>query len=202
MAPELCLSGPDDAAVTGGCKFVTIFATRGGELRQFVTATSKCRIHGGDLYPDACNTYPGENLLLATETECERVEAVHGGRRLLDDEPPDVSPLFGPGAVGERVFAHPDPDRVTGRIERFRDGELTREDRAEFVAVAAASSPGTLAVNDDRYEQALERILRADSWVGRAIDRWGGAADAVGERAADAPEPGDVEDGAPPTPGW
>ncbi|WP_236044480.1 hypothetical protein [Haloarcula salinisoli] len=112
--------------------------------------------------------------------------------------------MFGLGAVGERVFAHPDPDRVAGRIERFRDGELSREDRTEFVAVAAASSPGTLAVNDDRYEQVLELVLRADSWAGRALDRWARAADAVGERAADAPEPGDVEDGdgAPPTPGW
>jgi len=166
--------------------------------------TLQCRIHGEALYPDACGTYPGENLLLETETECERVERVHGGRRLLDAEPPDVTPTFGPGAVGERVFAHPDTDRVAGRVERFRDGDLTAEDRAEFVAVAAASSPGTLAVNDDRYEAVLERVLRTDSWAGRAIDRWTDAVGAVGERTTDAPETTAVEDadGAPPTPGW
>ncbi|MDS0260032.1 YkgJ family cysteine cluster protein [Haloarcula sp. S1CR25-12] len=166
--------------------------------------TLQCRIHDGDLYPDACSTYPGENLLLSTETECERVERVHGGRRLLDDEPPDVTPRFGPDAVGERVFAHPEPDRVAGRVERFRDGELTPADRAEFVAVAAASSPGTLAVNGDRYEQVLETVLEADSWAGRAIETWERAVEGIGERATDAPEPSDVEDadGAPPTPGW
>lgn len=166
-------------------------------------ATLQCRIHGEELYPDACGTYPGENLLLETEAECERVEAVHGGRRLLDDDPPDVTPLFGPSAVGERVFAHPDPDRVAGRVERFRDGDLTTEDRAEFVAVAAASSPGTLAVNSDRYEQVLETVLQADSWAGRAIEAWRAAA-SVGERATDSPDAAALEDddGAPPTPGW
>jgi len=30
----------NETADTGGCKFVKIFATRGGELLQFVTATS------------------------------------------------------------------------------------------------------------------------------------------------------------------
>ncbi|MDS0282398.1 YkgJ family cysteine cluster protein [Haloarcula onubensis] len=166
--------------------------------------TLQCRVHDDDLYPDACATYPGENLLLETESECERVESVHGGRRLLDDEPPDVTPRFGPGAVGERVFAHPEPDRVESRVGRFRDGDPTPEDRAEFVAVAAASSPGTLAVNGERYEQALEAVLRADSWAGRAIDRWERAAVADGKRARDAPDPGVVEDadGAPSTPGW
>lgn len=166
--------------------------------------TLQCRIHDDDLYPDTCSTYPGENLLLGVETECERVETVHGGRRLLDDEAPDVTPHFGPSAVGERVFAHPEPDRVAGRVRRFREGRLTPEDRAEFVAVAAASSPGTLSVNGDRYEQVLERVLRADSWAGRAIERWERAVDAIGERAGAAPDPRDMEDadGAPPTPGW
>jgi len=164
--------------------------------------TRQCRIHGGDTYPDACATYPGENLLLDTETECERVEGVYGGRRLLDDDAPDVTPLLGPAAVGERVFAHPDPDRVAGSIGRFRDGALTREDRAEFVAVAAGSSPGTLSVTDERYESVVETVLRAESWAGRAIDRWERAADTPGERATGAPDPTGVEDGAPPTPGW
>ncbi|MBX0322719.1 YkgJ family cysteine cluster protein [Halomicroarcula sp. F13] len=166
--------------------------------------TLQCRIHDSEHYPHACSTYPGENLLLETETECERVESVHGGRRLLDDDPPDVTPLFGPGAVGERVFAHPEPDRVSGAVERFRDDALTAADRAEFVAVATASSPGTLVVNDERYEQTLETVLAADSWAGRAIDRWAEAADGLGERAPDPGVARDVEDddGAPPTPGW
>lgn len=166
--------------------------------------TLQCRIHDGDLYPETCATYPGENLLLETETECERVESVHGGRRLLDDEPPDVTPLFGPTALGERVFAHPEPDRVADSVGRFRDGSLTLDDRAEFVAVAAASSPGTFAISDDRYEQVRAQVLRADSWAGRAIERWQAVAGGLGDRATDAPTPSDVEDadGAPPTPGW
>ena len=87
------------------------------------------------------------------------------------------------------------------RSTRFRNGDLTVDDRAEFVAVAAASSPGTLAVNDDRYERVRKTVRAADSWASRAIDRWTDAA-AVGERATDPPAAGDVEDGAPPTPGW
>ncbi|WP_254272962.1 YkgJ family cysteine cluster protein [Haloarcula marina] len=166
--------------------------------------TLQCRIHGDDLYPHACADYPGENLALDAETECERVERVHGGRRLLDDTAPDATPLFGPGALGDRVFAHPDPDRLAGAIGRFRDDALTAADRAEFVAVAAASSPGTLVVNDEWYERTRERVLDADSWAGRAIETWADSAAELGERAPDAESADTVEDadGAPETPGW
>ncbi|MFB6301393.1 MAG: YkgJ family cysteine cluster protein, partial [Haloferacaceae archaeon] len=146
--------------------------------------TLQCRIHGDDLYPEACRRYPGENLTLDVETECERVERVHGGRRLLDDEPPaDAEPLFGPAAVGTKVFAHPEPDRIADAVADLAAGEPTDEDRAEFVAVAAASAPGTLAVSDDWYERVREQVLAADSWAGRAIDAWVGMAEAPGSSA-------------------
>lgn len=164
-------------------------------------ATLQCRIHDDGLYPDACATYPGDNLALDAETECERVERAHGGERLVDADPPaDVDPALGPGAVGSRVFVHPEPDRLERTVERLVAGETTRADRSEFVGVAAASSPGTLAVNDDRYEQARERALSADSWVDEALVDWC-------ERATDGDDPAlaaRVEDdrGAPDTPGW
>ncbi|MFC6863379.1 YkgJ family cysteine cluster protein [Halomicroarcula sp. GCM10025817] len=166
--------------------------------------TLQCRIHGADLYPETCARYPGENLRLDVETECERVERVHGGNRLLDDTAPDVDPLFGPAAVGSKVFAHPAPERVADRVARFRDGEPTAADRAEFVGVAAAASPGTLRVNDARYEAARDAVLEADSWAGRAIDAWDAAAGAAGSSAPPPAVARDVEDaaGAPPTPGW
>ncbi|MFC7018508.1 MULTISPECIES: YkgJ family cysteine cluster protein [Haloarcula] len=166
--------------------------------------TLQCRIHGDDLYPETCARYPAENLRLDVETECERVERVHGGTRLLDDTAPDVDPLFGPAAVGSKVFAHPAPDRVTDSVARFRDGEPTAADRAEFVGVAAAASPGTLLVNDARYEAARDAVIEADSWAGRAIDAWGADAGAVGSAGPPPAVARDVEDvaGAPPTPGW
>ncbi|WP_276273307.1 YkgJ family cysteine cluster protein [Haloarcula litorea] len=166
--------------------------------------TLQCRIHDDDLYPDACSTYPGENLVLDVETECERVERVHGGERLLDDEPPDVTPLFGPAALGERLFAHPEPERIADAVARFRDRTTTRADRAEFVAVAAASSPGTLAVEDRRYERTREAVIDADSWAGGAIDEWRARAAGLGEPAPEPDAAETVEDGrgVPPTPGW
>ena len=163
--------------------------------------TLQCRIHDGDLYPRTCARYPGENLRLDVETECERVERTFGGDRLRDGTPPDVEPMFGPAAVGSKVFAHPDPPRIADAVRRFHDGEPTRADRAEFVGVAAGSSPGLLAVNEARYEAARDAVREADSWVGRAIDDWR-------ERAErDDPDPAAataVEDerGAPSTPGW
>ena len=167
-------------------------------------ATLQCRIHGDDLYPQTCSQYPGENLLLDVETECERVERVHGGHRLLDDTAPDVEPRFGPGAIGSKVFAHPDPDRVADSVARFRDSEPTAADRAEFVGVAAAASPGTLAVNDARYEEIRTAVLEADSWAGRAIDTWTVEAGARGTSAPPPTVAAEVEDaaGAPSTPGW
>jgi hypothetical protein len=100
------------------------------------------------------------------------------------------------------VFAYPDPgDLPAGLVDRLAVGDLTDEDRARFVAVAAASAPGTTAVEPTKREQAYETVLDTDSWVGRAIEEW---TDRVGE---DAPDPGlgeAVEDsrGAPGTPGW
>jgi Fe-S-cluster containining protein len=164
--------------------------------------TLQCRIHEGDLYPETCSTYPGDNLALDAETECERVERVHGGDRLLDDGPPDdADPVVGPGSLGARVFVHPEPDRIEEAVERLAAGEATRADHAEFVGVAAASSPGTLAVDDDRYERARKRALDAESWVDDAVAEWSARA---GEEAPDRTTATAVEDdrGAPETPGW
>lgn len=160
----------------------------------------QCRIHGDDHYPEACATYPGDNLALGAETECERVERGFGGERLHADDPGDARPLFGPGALGGIVFAHPEPDRITAAVERIAAGAPTPEDRAEFTAVAAACCPGSLAVDRDRYRKARKRALAADSWIGRAAEAWR-------ERAGDTPDPslGQVVEerrGAPETPGW
>ena len=168
--------------------------------------TLQCRIHGGDLYPEQCADYPGHNLTLDQETECERVEREFGGERLLDDEAPDdvEGLLLGPQALGEKVFVHPDPDRLEGRIERIARGEPTREDRAEFVAVAAASSPVATGISEPRYERAREQALEADSWVSAAIDEWTERSDENGTPAPDPAVANAVEDdrGAPGTPGW
>jgi hypothetical protein len=156
--------------------------------------TLQCRLHGGE-------RYPGDNLALEAETECERVERAFGGQRLLDADPGDATPLLAPSAVGGRVFAHPDRSRVEGRVARLARGEATREDRAEFVAVAAPSSPGRLEVDAERYERTQEAVLAADSWVGRAIEEWTARA---GEEPPD-PALGravEGERGAPSTPGW
>ena len=165
--------------------------------------TLQCRVHDTDEYPETCRTYPGENLALDVETECDRVEHAHGGKRLLDDEPPeDATPGFGPAAVGSRVFAHPDADRIAGAVERLVAGEATAADRAEFVAVAAAASPGTLGVDHDRYERARAQALESRSWVDDAIAEWQERT-AANDDATPA-DARDVEDarGAPGTPGW
>lgn len=162
--------------------------------------TLQCRIHGSDRYPSACADYPGDNLALAVETECERVERAFGGARLLDDARPDDAGID-PMPLGATVFAHPDPDRLTGCVERLAAGRETDADRAELVAVAAAHRPGSTEVDEVRYEQARTSILDADSWAGRAIAKWEQRA----ERTAPDPSTADdVEDsrGAPPTPGW
>jgi Fe-S-cluster containining protein len=170
--------------------------------------TLQCRIHGDDLYPDACERYPGDNLALDADTECERVERAFGGERLLDDDPGDVKPLLAPSAVGGRLFAHPDRSRIEGRVARLAHGEATREDRAEFVAVAAAAAPGQLDVDAERYERARETVIGADSWVGAAIEEWTERANGAGADGADdppAPSLGAVVEasrGAPGTPGW
>ncbi|MCU4742267.1 YkgJ family cysteine cluster protein [Natronoglomus mannanivorans] len=167
-------------------------------------STLQCRIHGDDLYPEECADYPAHNLELAQETECERVEDAMGGTRLLDADPGDGEGLsellFGPQAIGQKLFTHPEPDELAGLVDRVAHNEPTPADRAEFVATAAASSPGTFATSDYHYEQARARVLEADSWAGRAIDEWR-------RRVDEKPDTGlasAVEDarGAPPTPGW
>ncbi|MFT4932851.1 MAG: hypothetical protein ACI91T_002752 [Natronomonas sp.] len=168
--------------------------------------TLQCRIHDDDLYPTECAEYPGHNLALGTETECERVEAEFGKRRLLDDDPPDDVDglLLGPQAVGAKVFVHPEPETLSGTIDRVAERMLTREDRAEFVATAAAAAPGTTGRNEARYEAARERILEADSWAGRAIQDWIELANQAGTPAPSPEKAIDLEEdrGAPGTPGW
>ncbi|WP_336035640.1 YkgJ family cysteine cluster protein [Halobacterium yunchengense] len=166
--------------------------------------TLQCRVHDSDVYPEECAEYPGHNLALGVDTECERVERHVGGDRLLDGDPPgDLSGLlFGPQAVGEKVFAYPDPDDLAdGVLDRLVDGSLTDEDRARFVAVAAASAPGTTAVEPTKREQYFETALDADSWVGAAVREWASRA------ASDDPDPAlgesvEADRGAPSTPGW
>ncbi|AXR76452.1 hypothetical protein AArc1_0098 [Natrarchaeobaculum sulfurireducens] len=173
--------------------------------------TLQCRIHDDDLFPAECGAYPAHNLALEAETECERVEAAFGGERLLEadveDEPVDL--LLGSQAIGEKLFCHPEPDRLEGVIDRLARGEATREDRATCLAVAAASSPGTLAISEHHREQARERALEAasktndDAWVGPTIREWhrrrvqtdGTPSPTVASAVEEAR-------GAPETPGW
>lgn len=170
-------------------------------------STLQCRIHGDDLYPDTCADYPGGNLRLSQETECERVEIAFGGDRLRDDAPPERlrGLLLGPQALGAKLFAHPEPARLSGVVERAARGELTAADRAEFVGVAVGSHPGSREVDEQRAAAARERALAADSWVGRAAADWQRRAGAPGDGASGvAGASRDVEDdrGAPETPGW
>ena len=173
--------------------------------------TLQCRIHETDRYPRTCSTYPGHNLELDAETECERVEAAGGGDRLLDDDPPErlPPPAFGSHAVGTTVFAYPDPDDLDGTVERLRDGAATAADRARFVGAAVGSRPGSFAVDPDRMAEARRRAREADSWAGRAIREWTRRADDDGaavtrDDAARERLVRRLEDdaGAPETPGW
>ncbi|EMA60328.1 YkgJ family cysteine cluster protein [Halorubrum lipolyticum] len=174
-------------------------------------ATLQCRIHGGDLYPRTCSTYPGHNLELGAKTECERVEDGGGGDRLLDDEVPDdlPAPAFGPQALGSTVFGYPDPDDLDGVVDRIRTDSLTADDRARFVGAAVGSRPGSLSVDRDRMAEARARARDADSWAGRAIREWTERASADGDPVAlDSDDREhlvrELEDdaGAPGTPGW
>ena len=173
--------------------------------------TLQCRIHGDDAYPRTCSSYPGHNLELDAETECERVEAAGGGERLLDGDPPaDLpAPAFGPQALGSTVFAYPDPADLEGVVARLRDGEATADDRARFVGAAAGSHPGSLSVDPGRMADARSRAGDADSWAGNAIHDWHERAGADGEVAGLDDDARDrlvreLEDdaGAPETPGW
>ncbi|WP_049924120.1 YkgJ family cysteine cluster protein [Halopiger djelfimassiliensis] len=180
--------------------------------------TLQCRIHDTELYPDECSAYPTHNLALEHETECERVEAAAGGERLLDRdvEHEPESLLLGVQAIGEKLFCHPDPDALEGLIRRCANGDLTAADRAECLAVAAASSPGTLATSDHHYEWGRERALAAmvdgdeparnddSSWVGPAIREWHRRRTAADGAVPSADIAAAIETarGAPETPGW
>ena len=170
--------------------------------------TLQCRIHDGPLYPNACSAYPGANLSLDQETECERVERAGGGDRLLDATPPSEVPglRLGPQAVGAKLFAHPDPDDLGGRIERIADGRPTAEDRATFAAAAAASSPGTVSIDRRRFESVKRTVLDADSWGGQAIDEWTDVAGPIGTADGNCTpslaKRFEDDHGAPGTPGW
>lgn len=210
------IDGVDIAAIDGRPAFylglrsppkpVAPFDTDPHWLRSCVfldPSTLQCRIHDKDWYPTECAEYPRHNLALGAETECERVEDTFGGDRLLDRSvPADHTPRhLGPQAVGHTVFAYPNPatleDSIAAIANRSLDGEL----RARFVAVAAASAPGTVEPNDDRYEDALERARSTESWVGTAVDAW--------ETVAGTNDPNptlatriETAHGAPPTSGW
>lgn len=209
LVPRLWTAGEDDDAVridgvrvaaVGGRpvfavglrkapKPVAPFGTDPSWLRTcaFLDPTTlRCRIHGSDRYPRTCRTYPGHNLVLDAETECERVETAFGGDRLLDPSPPaDAPPLpFGPQAFGATVFAHPDPDSLGGVVDRLRRGDPTAADRADFVGVAVGSHPGSLDVDEGRARTWRERALDASSWVGRAIEAWERTAEGPGTPAA------------------
>ncbi|MFB6132215.1 MAG: YkgJ family cysteine cluster protein [Halanaeroarchaeum sp.] len=210
------IDGRDVAAIDGKPVFflglrkvpkpVAPFETEPRWLRTCVfldPATLQCRVHDAEVYPAECAAYPGSNLSLGAETECERVEDAIGGDRLLDDTPPDGADdlLIGPQAVGQKVFVYPDTDELEGVVDRAGRRALTEEDRARFVAAAAAGAPGSTSVDERHYEEALERARAADSWAGRAIDAWERRAD------SDDPEPSlgrevEEERGAPETPGW
>ncbi|MFB6298891.1 MAG: YkgJ family cysteine cluster protein [Halobacteriales archaeon] len=165
--------------------------------------TLQCRIHDSDIYPTECAEYPGHNLELGAETECERVENHFGGDRLREDTPPDdlSTMLLGPQAIGQKLFVYPDPDRLAGVIQRAVDRELTQADRAEFVAAAVAGAPGTTETNMAAFESAREKARTTDSWVGRAIEAW------RARRTDTEPDPSlgatiEEDRGAPSTPGW
>lgn len=164
--------------------------------------TLQCRIHSSEIYPEECAEYPGHNLALEAETECERVEEAFGGERLLEREVPEglSGLLLGPQAIGQKVFVHPDPDGLEGMIDRLRTGRATDADRAEFVAWAMASAPGTTGHSREVYERARERALETTSWVGESIAEWerraGSEADPAVTRELEEAR------GAPETPGW
>ncbi|NGM68623.1 YkgJ family cysteine cluster protein [Natronolimnobius sp. AArcel1] len=168
--------------------------------------TLQCRIHDSDLLPDECSAYPAHNIALEQETECERVEAAFGGDRLVDDSVPEDLDglLLGSQALGEKLFCHPEPEKLEGVIERTASGELTREDRADCLAIAAASSAGTMAISEYHYEWGREQALEeSDSWVTGVLEEWESrhenSTTVPAAAVADAVE---TDRGAPETPGW
>ncbi len=187
-------------------KPVTPFGTEPRWLRtcSFLDPqTLQCRIHEQSAYPTTCAAYPGQHLAMDVETECERVEAAFGGDRLVDDDPPEELPPapFGREALGWTVFAHPEPDRLTGMIERIAADGMTTDDRAEFVGMAAGHSPGTLTINPAAVESATSTVRETTSWVGRAIKAWRRRAGNEESSPADAAIVEETR-GAPATSGW
>lgn len=178
--------------------------------------TLQCRIYETDRYPQSCSAYPGYNLQLDRETECERVERAFGGERLLDATPPEdlPPPFFSPAALGSKIFAYPSPTDLSGVVRDIERGDLSADARATFVGAAVGSSPGSIDVDEQRASQAEAATLEAASWVGEVTERPAGAAGGTGRGSP--PDPGDPADdgasaewaaferdaGAPDTPGW
>jgi hypothetical protein len=217
------VGGETLAAVDGRPAFVVGLRTPPKPVAPFGTEPSRlpacvfldpeslqCRLHDSALYPTDCADYPGQNLAIGVETECERVEGEFGGDRLRADDPPaDLAGLaLGPQAVGSKVFVYPDPaepppghrDLDADAVVALAGGDPPRAVRAPFVAAAAASAPGTTDLDAERYAATIDAVRAADSWAGRAIEAWW-------RRADDEPDPSEgraVEEGrgAPPTPGW
>ncbi|NUE01561.1 YkgJ family cysteine cluster protein [Halorubraceae archaeon YAN] len=227
MTPRLFEAGPDDDCVRVdgfdlaaiGDRPVFYLGLRKppkpvapfGEHRQWLRScafldpeTLQCRIHGDDLYPETCSVYPGDNLHMDQETECERVEDVFGGIRLIDATPPDnrSQPQFA-GAVGSKIFGYPDPDELSGVVDRLAANALTAYDRSLFVGIASGSSPGMLDINKAIAETYQSKAHSAESWVGKTIEHWEKRADAAGTRAVvDNPAIYETDHGAPETTGW
>jgi len=149
--------------------------------------TLQCRIHGDDLYPETCRRYPRR------EPRAGRGDGVRargsGLRRVPADRRRTArrrrTDLRARGGRDDGVRS-PRPRPADGRRRPPAERRVDPEDRAEFVAVAAASSPAMLAVSDPVYEETREQVLDADSWAGRAIDRW---TDRAGDAGTDAPAP-------------
>lgn len=165
--------------------------------------TLQCRIHDTEAYPRECASYPGHNLALDAETECERVERATGGRRLLDDTPPpELTDLpLGPGAVGHRLFVLPDARTARGTVDDIVTDSLAPADRAVFVAAAAAGSPGTTEHDPEHFERVRERALATSSWTGAAIDDWATLAETT-DPDPELAQRVEAARGAPRTPGW
>ena len=158
-----------------------------------------------DVPEQADRSYTGEGHRISGDSS-EREAASHA----ITVDPESVGrPLFGPQAIGQKLFTHPDPDDLEGRIERLVAGEQTPADRAAFVAVAAASAPGTVAISAPHRAQATEHVLEASSWAGEAIRAWHDRApDRERYGTATTADPAALGDelevarGAPETPGW